>query len=69
MPTPLLSVYSGVKSYVDRFTAGLAKEYEAKGITVQCILPGHVVSNMSKIKRASINVPTPDVFVASTLSR
>ena len=68
-PTPLLSVYAASKSYVDLFTQGLAKEYASKGITVQCILPGHVVSNMSKIKRPSLNVPTPEIFVSSALSR
>ena len=69
IPTPLLSVYSASKSYVDLFSQGLAKEYSSKGITVQCILPGHVVSNISKIKRSSLNVPSPDVFVGSALSR
>lgn len=69
IPTPLLSVYSASKSYVDLFSQGLAKEYSSKGITVQCILPGHVVSNMSKIRRSSLNVPSPDIFVRSALSR
>lgn len=68
-PTPLLSVYAASKSYVDFFTQGLAKEYSSKGITFQCILPGHVVSNMSKIKRPSLNVPTPEIFVKSALAR
>jgi len=69
IPTPLLSVYSASKAYVDLFSQGLAKEYASKGITVQCVLPGHVVSNMSKIRRSSLNVPTPNVFVRSALSR
>ena len=69
MPTPLLTVYAAVKSYVDMFSASLAKEYESKGVTVQCILPGHVVSNMSKIRRPSMAVPTPDAFVKSALAR
>ena len=69
IPTPLLSVYSATKAYVDLLSQGLAKEYLSKGITVQCILPGHVVSKLSKIRRASINVPTSDVFVKSALGR
>lgn len=69
MPTPLLTVYASAKSYVDKFSSGLAKEYENKGITVQCILPGHVVSNMSKMKRSSLAVPKPEAFVASALAR
>ena len=63
IPTPLLSVYSASKSYVDLFSQGLAKEYLSKGITVQCVLPGHVVSKLSKIRRPSLNVPSPSVFV------
>jgi 17beta-estradiol 17-dehydrogenase / very-long-chain 3-oxoacyl-CoA reductase len=69
MCTPLLSVYSATKAYVDRFTEGLEYEYGRKGITVQCIMPGYVVSNMSKIRRANMMAPMPDKFVASALSR
>jgi len=69
MCTPLLSIYSGTKAYVDKFTEGLAYEYGRKGITVQCILPGYVVSNMSKLRRANLMAPMPDTFVASALSR
>lgn len=69
MCTPLLSVYSATKAYVDRFTEGLSYEYGRKGVTVQCILPGYVVSNMSKIRRANLMAPMPDAFVASALSR
>ena len=63
IPTPLLSVYSASKSYVDLISQGMAKEYSSKGITVQCILPGYVASKMSKIRKPTLTVPTPDVFV------
>ena len=33
-----------------RFTEGLEYEYGRKGVTIQCILPGYVVSNMSKLR-------------------
>ena len=69
MPSPMLSVYSGTKAYVDFFTQGLTKEYAKAGVTIQCILPGPVVSNMSKLKRASMSSPFPEVFVKSNLSR
>lgn len=69
IPAPLLSVYAGVKAYVDTFTKGLALEYGKYGITVQCVLPGYVVSNMSGLKRPSFIAPTPDVFVKSALGR
>ena len=63
IPAPLLSVYSASKSYVDLLSQGMAKEYSSKGITVQCILPGYVASKMSKIRKPTLTVPTPDVFV------
>jgi len=69
IPAPLLSVYSASKSYVDLLSQGMAKEYSSKGITVQCVLPNMVVSNLSKIRRPSLMVPTPNVFVRSALSR
>ena len=62
-PTPLLSVYSASKSYVDLISQGMAKEYSSKGITVQCVLPGYVTSKLSKIRRPSLTVPTPNAFV------
>ena len=43
MPTPLLSVYSGTKAYVDMLTRGLAAEYLKLGITFQLVAPGYVV--------------------------
>ena len=67
IPTPLLSVYSASKSYVDLFSQGLAKEYLSKGVTIQCIMPGYVVSKLSKIRRPSVTVPTPTVFVRLVL--
>eukprot|EP00095_Tigriopus_kingsejongensis_P000962 maker-scaffold83_size396513-snap-gene-1.20 protein:Tk00962 transcript:maker-scaffold83_size396513-snap-gene-1.20-mRNA-1 annotation:"hypothetical protein DAPPUDRAFT_301034" len=69
IPAPLLSVYGGVKAYVDRFSQGLAMEYAPYGITIQCVLPGYVVSNMSGLKKASFIAPTAEVFVRSALGR
>lgn len=43
MPTPLLSVYSASKAYVDVFSRGLHDEYKKSGITVQSVAPGYVV--------------------------
>ena len=43
MPTPLLSVYSGTKAYVDMFTRGISAEYKKLGITIQTVAPGYVV--------------------------
>jgi len=68
MPTPLLSVYSASKAYVDIFTRGLCDEYKNFGIVVQSVAPGYVVSKLSKIRKPTMIAPTPDVFVKSALS-
>ena len=39
------------------------------GVTVQCVMPGYVVSKMSKIRRANLVAPMPDQFVTSALAR
>jgi len=68
VPTPLLSVYSASKAFVDFYSACLAKEYKSKGIVVQCCTPGFVVSNLSKIRKTSFGVPSATAFVKKALS-
>jgi 17beta-estradiol 17-dehydrogenase / very-long-chain 3-oxoacyl-CoA reductase len=67
-PAPLLSAYGATKAYVDKLSVGLDQEYGRKGITIQTVLPGYVVSNMSRVKE-SMTAPSPDAFVKSALSR
>ncbi|XP_036318956.1 very-long-chain 3-oxoacyl-CoA reductase [Rhagoletis pomonella] len=68
IPNPLLSVYSGSKAFVDKFSVDLQTEYRSKGITVQCVQPGFVATNMSKIKRTDLMTPSPDTYVAAALN-
>lgn len=67
MPTPLLSVYSASKAYVDVFTRGLCDEYRNTGIVVQSVAPGFVVSKLSGVRKPTGIAPTPEVFVKSAL--
>lgn len=46
-----------------KFSEDLALEYKPSGIVVQCVLPGFVATNMSRIKRPTLKVPTPADFV------
>lgn len=69
IPTPMLAVYSGTKAYLDFFSKCLAQEYKRDGIVVQSVTPGMVVSNMSKIRRTSVTVASPDVIAARSLGR
>jgi len=63
LPTPLMTMYSSTKAFVHKFSEDLALEYAPFGITVQCVLPGFVATNMSRIKRPTLKVPTPTDFV------
>lgn len=42
-------------------------EYGIRGIIVQSVLPGFVVTNMTKLRRSTLMAPTSDTFVASAL--
>ncbi|XP_054728663.1 very-long-chain 3-oxoacyl-CoA reductase [Anastrepha obliqua] len=68
IPNPLLSVYSGSKAFVDKFSVDLQTEYRSKGITVQCVQPGFVATNMSKMKKTNAMTPSPDTYVAAALN-
>lgn len=66
-PTPLLSVYSGSKAFLQGWSSALAAELAPQQIDVQLVLSYLVTSQMSKIRRTSLMVTDPKHFVASTL--
>ncbi|CAH1103375.1 unnamed protein product [Psylliodes chrysocephalus] len=63
IPSPLLSVYAASKAYVAKFSEDLGYEYNKFGITVQCLLPGYVATNMSMIRKATWMAPSPLTYV------
>ncbi|RPD78578.1 3-ketoacyl-CoA reductase [Lentinus tigrinus ALCF2SS1-7] len=67
--SPMLSTYAGTKAFISSFTGSLAEEVRGKGIDVECVNTYFVVSNMSKIRRASALIPMPKTFVRSVLSK
>ncbi|XP_064602706.1 very-long-chain 3-oxoacyl-CoA reductase-like [Liolophura sinensis] len=67
-PTPMLSIYSAAKAYADFYSACVHEEYKSKGVIVQSVLPGFVATNMSGIKKTSLQVPSPTTFVRSALA-
>ncbi|KAF8420680.1 estradiol 17-beta-dehydrogenase-like protein 12-b [Tirmania nivea] len=69
LPTPLLSVYSGSKAFLQHWSTALHEELREKGVDVQFILSHMVVSNMSKLRKASLIAPTPKAFVKSALAK
>ncbi|XP_066509652.1 very-long-chain 3-oxoacyl-CoA reductase-B-like [Hoplias malabaricus] len=67
-PVPLLTLYSASKAFVDYFSRGLDAEYRNKGIIIQSVLPFYVTTKLSKIKKASLDIPTPERYVAAQLN-
>ncbi|XP_055616640.1 very-long-chain 3-oxoacyl-CoA reductase [Toxorhynchites rutilus septentrionalis] len=68
IPSPMLSVYGATKSFVDKFSDDLGSEYAKHGVIVQCVLPGPVATNMSKIRRSTWMACSPKTFVSNALN-
>uniref|UniRef100_A0A3P9N5Y5 Hydroxysteroid (17-beta) dehydrogenase 12b n=1 Tax=Poecilia reticulata TaxID=8081 RepID=A0A3P9N5Y5_POERE len=67
-PVPLLTVYSASKAFVDFFSRGLQAEYKSKGIIIQSVLPFFVATKLSKIRRPTLDRPSPARYVAAELN-
>ncbi|CAN9506648.1 unnamed protein product [Ophioblennius macclurei] len=67
-PVPLLTVYSASKAFVDFFSRGLQVEYKSKGIIIQSVLPFFVATKLSKIRRATLDKPSPERYVAAEIN-
>lgn len=67
-PVPLLTVYSSTKAFVDFFSRGLQAEYKSKGIIIQSVLPFFVATKMTRIRKPTLDKPTPDRYVAAELT-
>eukprot|EP01099_Mayorella_cantabrigiensis_P004627 TRINITY_DN3517_c0_g1_i1.p1 TRINITY_DN3517_c0_g1~~TRINITY_DN3517_c0_g1_i1.p1 ORF type:complete len:289 (+),score=59.20 TRINITY_DN3517_c0_g1_i1:35-868(+) len=57
-PTPFLTTYAASKAFNRNFSVSLALECVESGVDVQSIDPGFVISNMSRMKKASLTVCT-----------
>jgi 17beta-estradiol 17-dehydrogenase / very-long-chain 3-oxoacyl-CoA reductase len=66
---PFSTVYASTKAYVIKFTESLAMEYKNSGVIIQCVNPGYVLSNLTKMERPTLTAPTPEVYVKSALRR
>lgn len=67
IPSPLLTVYGASKAYVVKFSQDLSAEYSKHGITVQCLVPGYVATNMSKIRSSTWMAPSPKKYVEEAI--
>ncbi|KAM9239672.1 LOW QUALITY PROTEIN: very-long-chain 3-oxoacyl-CoA reductase [Leptosomus discolor] len=66
-PTPLLTLYSATKAFVDYFSRSLHAEYKSKGIIVQSVLPYYVATKMSRIRKPTFSKPSPETYVRAAL--
>uniref|UniRef100_A0A4W6BR76 Hydroxysteroid (20-beta) dehydrogenase 2 n=1 Tax=Lates calcarifer TaxID=8187 RepID=A0A4W6BR76_LATCA len=67
-PQPLLSLYSSTKIFVSYFSQCLHAEYKAKGITVQCVAPLMVSTNMTMNKKVNCFVKSASGFAREALN-
>ena len=64
---PLYAVYAGTKAYVDMFARSLHLECAKWGITVQNQAPAYVATKMSKIRKPTLDAPSPANWVAAAV--
>lgn len=69
LPTPLLATYSGSKAFLQQWSTALGSELAPHGVQVQLVQSYLVTSAMSKIRKASLFVPTPKTFVRAAMSK
>lgn len=67
IPSALLAAYSCTKGGLQTWNTAVAAEVEPVGVMFRMVFPAFVVSNMSKIRKPSLTVPTARDFVKSTL--
>lgn len=66
--SPLLSQYSGAKSYVAMFSKAMCAEYAKFNVHVQCQIPLFVATKLAKIKKTSLFVPSPAGYARSAIA-
>jgi 17beta-estradiol 17-dehydrogenase / very-long-chain 3-oxoacyl-CoA reductase len=66
-PSPLLSVYGASKSFLQHWSVSLSLELKNTGVHVEYLHVGFVATAMSKIRRTSLLVPSPESLAECTL--
>ncbi|RXN17233.1 apoptosis inhibitor 5 [Labeo rohita] len=63
-----VNITSVCQAFVDFFSRGLQAEYKCKGIIIQSVLPFFVATKMTKIRKPTLDKPTPERYVAAELT-
>ncbi|KAI6713378.1 hypothetical protein JHW43_004095 [Diplocarpon mali] len=69
LPTPLLATYSGSKAFLQQWSTALGAELKGSGVDVELVLSYLVTTAMSKIRKTSLFIPSPRIFVKSVLGK
>ncbi|KAI1903213.1 hypothetical protein AGOR_G00024910 [Albula goreensis] len=67
-PQPMLTLYSATKIFVTYFSRGLNAEYSPKGVTVQCVAPFLVSTNMTNNRTINAFVKSAQDFAYEALN-
>ncbi|XP_068128174.1 very-long-chain 3-oxoacyl-CoA reductase-B-like isoform X2 [Hyperolius riggenbachi] len=67
-PFRYFTVYSATKAFVDYFSRALHAEYKTRGITVQCVMPMIVSTNMTDNIRSTLFVKRAEDFAREALN-
>lgn len=65
IPTPMLTVYSASKAYMDFFSRALNTEYADKGIIVQSLNPYFV---STKVQKLTVKFCSTDIYINTVIS-
>jgi len=60
--------YASCKAYVNKFTEEMNREYNDFGIFFQCQVPLFVASKMSKLRKSSLTVASPEQYAKACRS-
>ncbi|KAF3706212.1 Very-long-chain 3-oxoacyl-CoA reductase-A [Channa argus] len=63
-----VNMTSVCQAFVDFFSRGLQEEYRRQGIIIQSVLPFFVATKMTRIRKPTLDKPTPERYVAAELS-
>ncbi|XP_075062504.1 very-long-chain 3-oxoacyl-CoA reductase-B-like [Mixophyes fleayi] len=67
-PFPMITMYSASKVFVDFFSRSLNVEYKSEGITVQCVMPLLVSTNLTAKIQSNAFIKTADDFAREALN-
>uniref|UniRef100_A0A8C7MDV7 Hydroxysteroid (20-beta) dehydrogenase 2 n=1 Tax=Oncorhynchus kisutch TaxID=8019 RepID=A0A8C7MDV7_ONCKI len=67
-PQPMLSLYSATKIFVTYFSRSLNSEYKSQGITVQCVAPFMVYTNMTHNLPPNLLLKSASAFAREALN-